>query len=180
MRAWTLLLLAIGTITPGLAQKVDRAYVGNDGLVHIVLRDRAEFVAPKETRLKDERIGDDEDFQASVETPVLAPDGKTVAWIVNFPNCCTSYPIPLTLVVFRDGAIVQRFGGMPIFKFAFEVGGDQVAFYMDTLHGGSAAWCQLRDVASGDLVDEWRLTDGKPIPKWADPFRAELEPAAKK
>jgi hypothetical protein len=110
---------------------------------------------------------------------VVASDGRTVAWVVNFPNCCTSYPIPLTLVIFRDGTIVRRFGGMPIWKFSFESGADRVAIYMDTLHGQSAAWCQLREIASGKVLSEWRLTDGKPIPAWAQPFGTELKAASK-
>ena len=176
MRAWPLFLLGFAMIAPGMGQSVERAYVGKDGLVHIPLRGKPEFVAPKEMRLEGERIGDEEDMQASVEPPVVAPDGRTVAWVVNFPNCCTSYPIPLTLVIFRDGGIIRRFGRMPIWKFSFESGGDRVAIYMDTLHGESAAWCQLWEIASGKLLDEWRLTDGKPIPSWAQPFEAELKP----
>ncbi|HEV2577262.1 MAG TPA: hypothetical protein VGU25_08625 [Acidobacteriaceae bacterium] len=179
MRAWPLFLVTIGSLIPAVAQRVERAYVGSDQQVHIVLHGKPEFVAPKEMRLKDQRIADAEDRQVSVEAPAVAPDGRTVGWIVNFPNCCTSYPIPLTLVIFRDGSIVQRFAGMPIWKFSFEAGGDRVAMYMDTLHGQSAAWCQLRESGSGKLLDEWRLSDHRPIPGWAEPFRTELEAAAK-
>lgn len=161
------------------AQRVTRAYIGADGLVHIVSPGHAEFVAPRETRLPPARMGGKDDLQASVTEPVIAGDHETVAWTVNFPNCCTSYPIPLTLVIARRGRIIQRFGDRPIFRFVFLRSGRQIAYYMDTLHGESGAECVLRDVQTGKLQDERRVNDGKPLPGWALAFRQELRPERK-
>ena len=38
----------------------------------------------------------------------IAEDGRTVGWTVLYDNCCTSYPIPLLLVIYKDGKVQQR------------------------------------------------------------------------
>lgn len=164
--AWCLLLAT----TAGLAQKVSRAYVGQDGQVHITLEGKPEFVAPREVRTEKQRMGDSEDRQATVESPVVASDKRTVAWIVNFPNCCTSYPIPLTLIVFRNGKIVHRFSDRPIFKFEFQAGGRQIAYVMASLHGQPDGHCVLRDTVTGKVLEEWFDWKGTPLPAWAGSF----------
>ncbi|MEO7108026.1 MAG: hypothetical protein ABIZ09_16750, partial [Rhodoferax sp.] len=37
--------------------------------------------------------------QVGFQSPKVSPNGAYVGWLALFPNCCTSYPIPLTLVV---------------------------------------------------------------------------------
>ncbi len=47
--------------------------------------------------------------QISLASPKLAEDERTAGWLVNDENCCTSYPIPLELAIYRDGKITHRF-----------------------------------------------------------------------
>jgi hypothetical protein len=42
------------------------------------------------------------------ERPIVAEDKQTVGWLIDYENCCTSYPIPLTLVIFRSGEIIRE------------------------------------------------------------------------
>jgi hypothetical protein len=87
----------VGKAKSPSTRTVERAYVdATTGQVHIVYSDAQEIQVP---RAKD---------QVSGETPVVAPDHQTVGWSVNMPNCCTSYPIPTTLVIWKSGKVVQQ------------------------------------------------------------------------
>jgi hypothetical protein len=156
--------------------KVTSAIVGTDGLVHIRRGSGAEFVAPLEKSPVDIETG--HDMQVSVEAPVIAEDGRTVGWLVNFPNCCTSYPIPLVLLIYRDGKIIRRITpkvGTPlIFRWSFRRKGSEVAFFSDTLHGDSAPTCELQDVTTGKLLAEWHRGESKSLPDWAEQFAKEI------
>ena len=118
--------------------------IGPDGAVHIVHSDGREFVPPKETD------------QVGTSSPIVTEDKRSAGWLVDFENCCTSYPIPLKLVVYRLGKPLRRFEpGMGIFDWCFVAGGKQVAFYTDTVHSNLAPHFELRDVESGRLVSKW-------------------------
>lgn len=150
-------------------ETVTSAKIGNDGLVHIRRGDGTEFVAPRE--ISPVLLTDSDNMQVSVEQPVLAEDGRTVGWTVNFPNCCTSYPIPLMLVIYRDGGIFRRIiPGLAVFRWFFLRNGSEVAYSAETVHGSLAPTCELRDVRSGGLLDEWHGDKRKALPKWAELF----------
>ena len=89
---WTLLSAAAVAQAP-----IARAYVEEaDGVVHIVTREGKDTGIPKE---KD---------QVRAESVKVAEGRQAAGWLVDYENCCTSYPIPLTLVVYRSGRIIQR------------------------------------------------------------------------
>lgn len=114
------------------------------------------------------------DLQVTVEAPVIANDGRTVAWLVNVPNCCTSYPIPMTIVLYRDGRIIRRISnGRAIFKFKFVKGGDQIAYFSDTVHSNSGPECIFVSVSSGKTLGDWTRGDG-PLPSWAEVFAVDV------
>lgn len=154
---------------------VKSVIVGKDGLVHILNNDGTEFVAPRE--VSPIQILGKNDMQVSVEEPVIAKDGHTVGWLVNFPNCCTSYPIPLVLVIYRDGKILNHIVpkvGLPPWRWAFLKNGNEVAYYADTVHGNLDPTCELRDVKSGKLLDEWHQGKTKILPEWAESFAQDV------
>jgi hypothetical protein len=116
-------------------------------------------------------------MQVSVEQPVIAKDGLTVGWTVNFPNCCTSYPIPLMLVIYRDGGILRRIiprRTLFVFRWFFLNNGSEVAYLSDTLHGNLAPTCELLDVNSGRTLEQWHRGKSKALPKWAEPFAKDI------
>ena len=78
--------------------------------------------------------------QVSVRELAVAPDRQAAGWLLEMPNCCTSYPSPLSLVIYRNGqSALLRLGGhgQAIWGWTFHRGSEQVAFYTATVHGDS-------------------------------------------
>jgi hypothetical protein len=117
--------------------------VGPDEQVHLVYGDGHEAIAPKERD------------QVDCASAKIAEDKRTAGWLVDFNNCCTSYPVPLVLIVYRDGKIVQRFDEGPIWDWQFLKSGKQVAFWAGPTHGAFTPHFELHDVRSGRLLAEW-------------------------
>ena len=118
----------------------------------------------------------------------VSPDGHTVGWLVLEANCCTSYPLPTELVLFRDGHIVQRLTGRTvIWAWAFSPDGKAVAWRERTAHGASSILYSLRRVSDGHLLAEFDcdLKEGTPageepgyvydgkVPAWVWPIADE-------
>lgn len=106
----------------------------------------------------------------------ISLDGRAVGWVVLYPNCCTSYPIPLALVIYSNGIKRSYSGnGLPVWKWRFVEAGSQVAFQQETVHGGLGVNYELRDVLSGALIADFSPpvgSDNQPlrnqrIPEWA-------------
>jgi len=107
----------------------------------------------------------------------ITADGAAVGWLALYPNCCTSYPIPLKLFVYVSGKTRTFTGaGLPIWRWAFAADGKRVAFEQETVHGGWGIHYELRDVASGRLIREYNPAvgdDNQPlpnqtVPSWVD------------
>ena len=119
--------------------------------------------------------------QVGFDMVAISPDGRVVGWVALYPNCCTSYPIPLTLVLYANGKTRTLTGsGLPIWRWRFEADGKQVAFEQETVHGGLGTHYELRDVATGRLVEEYspQKDDAGPaasvreVPKWVAELNA--------
>lgn len=98
--------------------------------------------------------------------PVLAEDKQTLGWTVEYENCCTSYPIPTVLVLYRAGNIIQRLqNGQMIWNWRFWNRGDQIVLQTGPTHGDQCAY-YLRDAETGRVLDE-KACDDLPLPDWA-------------
>jgi hypothetical protein len=105
----------------------------------------------------------------------VAPGGYAVGWLALYPNNATSYPIPLELVVYADGA-ARRFRGidLPIWDWQFQSEGRRVAFRQETVHGGIGVHYELHELPDGKLLAEFtpgvdslgRSLEGG-VPDWA-------------
>jgi hypothetical protein len=137
---------------------VVKAYIDSTGARHIVRRDSKDVVVPKQ---KDE---------VDSSAPVIADDNQSVGWLVYYENsCCTQYPIPLGLLIYRPaGTLLRLGGGMMICAWHFIAGGKQVAFYTDTVHGGFAPHYELHDVRTGRLVEKLDGPLNEKSPRWTD------------
>jgi hypothetical protein len=94
--------------------------------------------------------------QVGYEHIQISTDRQAVGWVALFPNCCTSYPIPLALVVYSDGMKRSYTGNdLPVWRWRFMAGGSQVAFRQEAVHGGLGVNYELRDVRTGDLVVQY-------------------------
>ena len=136
---------------------IARVYVDDaDGRVHIVSRTGKDTVMPKE---KD---------QVRCDSPQAAEDGQTAAWLIDYENCCTSYPIPLTLVIYRSGRIVRRIQpGLMIFDWSFVEGASKIALSSGTVHGMTSRSLSLYEVRTGRLLERWEGSFEEAPPLWA-------------
>src|SRR2546427_6205578 len=85
---------------------------------------------------------------------MVSPDRTAVGAQADYPNCCTSYDIPLELVVYANGKVHRFTGiGLPIFQWHFADGGTRVAFGQEPVHFGCFIHYELRDIPSERLIE---------------------------
>jgi hypothetical protein len=141
----------------GKRGSIARVYIDSEGVLHLV------DAAGHDTKASKEKD------QVAFSSPQVAGDNQTVGWLAEFPNCCTSYPIPLALVIYRDGKIIQQLQpGMMIVDWRFRTEGKQVAFCTNTVHGNSAPHCELHDVNSAKLLEQFDGNTGERSRPWMD------------
>jgi hypothetical protein len=148
--------LQLASAQSNTAKLISKAYVDDKGRVHIVAGNGDDIKPPQE------------EGQVGSDSVSVADDKETVGWLAKFPNCCTSYPVALTLVIWRSGKIMHRLGdGMLIAKWHFVAGGKQAAFYTNTVHGDFAPHYELRDLQTGRQVAKWDGPLTEQAPSWA-------------
>jgi hypothetical protein len=157
---WALVCAAV-LVTARAGFAAQEMYLGAEidqqGQLHIVTSQGREIVPDKE------------EDQVGFDKAAISADRRAVGWLALFPNCCTSYPIPLKLVIHVNGR-QQTFSGigLPVWRWAFSEDGNQVAFQQETVHGGLGVHYELRDISTGHLVSEYnpdREEPGEP-PAW--------------
>ena len=150
------LLLSAATAAAQNAS-IARVYFGaSDGRAHVV------SVAGKDTAIAPEKD------QAGIQSAQLSEDRTTAGWLVEYPNCCTSYPVALTLVIYRSGRIVRRLTpGWMIFDWRFLEGGKKIAMSAGTVHGMTYRSLSLYDVVTGRMEDHWDGAFEATPPAWA-------------
>lgn len=147
----SLLAVAFASAPLSAQERYLDARVDGDGVLRIVTA-RGEIIAPgpQPDREFDRK-------QVGYDRIQISPGGEAVGWLAMFPNCCTSYPIPLELVVYADGIKRAYTGvGLPIFRWRFLGTGDRVAFRQETVHGGFGVHYELRNVKTGELLAEYQ------------------------
>jgi hypothetical protein len=141
-------------------QTVARAYADNDGKAHVAFANGVDKIIKPQP----EQVG-----CADVS---VADDGRTVGWSVLVQNCCTSYPISTSIVVYKDGhqhVITTR---QMIWKWRFIERGSQIAVLSGPVHEG-ASEARLYDW-HGKQLASW---DGSHIPPaWAENWQQEFQP----
>jgi hypothetical protein len=148
-----------------------RAAVDNDGALQIVTA--AGKVVVLKLAPEIESVGK----QVGYDDIHISPDGRAVGWLALFPNCCTSYPIPLALVIYSNGVKRSYSGtGLPVWRWAFQADGKRVAFEQETVHGGFGIHYELHDLNSGRLVASYEPAigpDNQPLPNQHGPMWVE-------
>jgi polyhydroxybutyrate depolymerase len=133
------------------------------GRAHLVANGGSEKVIPP---LKD---------QVDCESPQLSPDRRTAGWTALFDTCCQSYPIPLNVVVYRDGEGRSLSCNTMVWHWAFSDDGATVAIAAGPTHGVEqpVVYCRF-DVATGKLLAEATDPPGgnELLPEWAVSLRA--------
>lgn len=95
--------------------------------------------------------------QVGFQQPRISSNGKSVGWRALYPNCCTSYPIPLGLVVLDESRRMHTFDGIKIavFKWCFLPKSTSVAYMQTVVHGSNFEHFEARAISSGDLLAEY-------------------------
>lgn len=158
------LAVALLTLSSAFAAETYvRATVDEDGQLR-VLTAGGQTIEPKK------ELG-----QLGFTKPQISPNGGAVGWLAEYPNCCTSYPIALKLMIYTNGSVRTFTGtGLPVWRWGFQAGGTQFAFQQETVHGGLGVHYELRDIATGQLLAEYDPgvgPDNRPlplqnVPKW--------------
>lgn len=164
-----LLQVALGvTQTPNTGapspETYDSAAIDGNGDLVIVKSNRQSVIVRKEGE------------QTAFSAPVVSSARTAVGAQAMFSNCCTSYDIPLHLVVYSGGRVHRFKGvGLPIFRWAFSDGGTRVAYGQEPVHFGCATHYELRDIESEHLLEDvdapqpcGQIPNPKPvtIPPW--------------
>ncbi|MGO9271919.1 MAG: hypothetical protein ACLQOO_16915 [Terriglobia bacterium] len=140
---WTIVFLGLLS-APAAAETYVQATVDASGQLRILTKDRREIVPKKQPE------------QVAFDLPQISPDGHAVGWLEMYPNCCTSYPIPLALVIYASGKLRKFTGsGLPVWRWRFEAQGKQVALEQETVHGGMGVHYELHDVKTGRLLAKY-------------------------
>jgi hypothetical protein len=144
-RASAFAVVFLGLVRAPVAAETDiQAAVDPSGQLHILTKRHREIVPKKEPE------------QVAFEKAEISPDGRAVGWLALYPDCSTSYPIPLKLVIYASDKLRSFTGsGLPISRWCFQAGGKQVAFEQETAHGGTGVHYELRDIATGQLVAKY-------------------------
>ncbi len=166
-------LLLLALVPPSTVLAADiyvSATIDDHGQLRIVTKGGREIVPMKERE------------QVGFRQPRISEDGRVVGWLAEFPNCCTSYPIPLKLVLYLNGRVRMFTGiGLPVWQWGFQDGGKRVAFEQETVHGGLGVHYELRDVANGRLIAEYGPEVGpdnqalpvQNVPQWVEQLNAQ-------
>ncbi len=141
------------------AQKISRADCGTDGKAHITYSD------------KSEKIVEAQNGQIGCEHSIVASDGSTVGWSVLVKNCCTSYPIPTKVVVYRSGKRRIISPDQMIWDWRFIDKGDRLAILSGPVHGDPSA-ATLYNAHNARVLAKW---EGKGTPpNWVSTWQSEF------
>ena len=160
---WLFTLGAFLLLAPSAShgQAIKRAYCGADATLHIVYVDGTKSSQHKEPS------------QVACDHIVVASDGHTVGWSVLEPNCCTSYPIPLSVAVLHNGRKRVIPADQMVWEWHFVGNAAKLAILSGPVHG-NAALATLYDLRSGRKLVTW-TGDGTP-PTWASGWEEDLVP----
>jgi hypothetical protein len=144
-----------------VAQKVTRAFLTDENHKVHVEADGKEITYT----LHEEEVG--------FGDLAIASDHRTVGWTVMVGNCCTSYPVPASLVLYRGNKKTVISPGQMIWEWRFAGGSERVAILSGPVHG-SAARAQLYEAGTGKLLRTWE--GRRDAPAWAEQWKDRFKP----
>ena len=149
------------------------AVVGRESLAQATFR-RADLDAQGRLRLTTSTgrivLPPKDSEQVGFEQVAISPDHRAVGWVALYPNCCTTYPVPLKLIILTAGRADTLVGtGLPIWRWAFVADGRRVAFRQAPVHGSPSSHYELHEVSTGRLVSTFDPPSDtvRDAPAWA-------------
>jgi len=162
---WTGLLLASGVVAvsaPGAAAEHYLAVSTRDESKVLTITSAHGTISAPRT----------EHDQASFSQAQISPNADTVGWLAEVSGCCQSYPLPLALVLFRDGKVVFRFHEeTAIWHWAFLAGGEEVAYQWTFPHGFVPTYYVRRSAETGAVLDRFTCDIDENSGKYLVPAR---------
>ena len=132
-----------------------RIYRGKHGLVHLVTQNGHERIMPRLPK------------QVRVDTLKISPDHRVAGWLVDYPNCCTSYPISLQLMLVSGDVQHAVRPGQMIWNWCFVKKGKQVAVSSGPVHGTDIPSLNLYDATTGKRLASAYPGKSCAYPSWA-------------
>ena len=151
---------------------IEKAEIGKDTNLHIVTKSGKEIVVGK----KSLQMGGIDLKQVSFEQIKVSNDHLSVGWLEMYPNCCTSYPIPLRLHIYSNQKEYTFTGvELPIWQWDFSSDGQLVAFHQETVHGGMGSHFELREIKTNKMIESFdpdvdqdsNPAENQKLPAWA-------------
>lgn len=153
---WQMLAWPLAVDARDHGEHYDQATIAADGRLHLRLSTGTDRWP---TRLAK---------QAAFGAAEITRDGSGAGWLALYPNCCTSYPVALSWVFYRDGKVrrVLTGNGLAFSRWHFQADDRQVAFEQETVHGHRGVHYELRDIASGRLLAHYEGDPAADAPTW--------------
>ena len=155
-------IVALSTVAawPAIGQTVTSASVRTDGKVSVLYSKHPLKEIPAE------------EGQVGCENVRIALDRRTVAWSVLIENCCTSYPVPVEIVVYRDSKKILISPGQMVWEWRFIGRGERIAVLSGPVHGWANS-ASLYASRTGKRLQSW---DGNGAsPAWARGWQTQFE-----
>jgi hypothetical protein len=150
--------LALGTHPSSAQRTYRRAEIDSTGQLRIALSNQRVIRPARDSG------------QVAFDQVALSSDHRVVGWVALFPNCCTSYPIPLELVLLRaDGGRTVISNELPIWQWTFAADGRNVVIRQAPVHGSAPMHFELRHIRTGTLIATAQADSATQaaLPRWA-------------
>lgn len=112
--------------------------------------------------------------QVAFEQIAISGDGTAVGWVDYYQNCCTSYPVPILVEVYKAGKRHAFQPGIAPWHWCFVDGSSSVAAISTTVHGPQHEVIERGDIASGKKTGDfvWMQDGTYPdAPSWVVAIR---------
>lgn len=120
----------------------------------------------------------DGEQQVGFSDVAISPDGRAVGWTALFPNCCTSYPIPMLVEVYSAGRRRTFDPAIAPWHWCFVDGAEKIAALSTTVHGPQNEILELWDIPTGKKLEDFTWMEGESHPRapaWAVSIHASYD-----
>jgi hypothetical protein len=102
--------------------------------------------------------------QTEFKDIAISRDGAAVGWVAYYPNCCTSYPVPILVEVYTAGKRHTFQPAIAPWYWCFVDGAASIAAISTTVHGPQNEVIELWDVSTDTKRGEFTWMDGEAYP----------------
>lgn len=151
--------LTIATAFARAQERYVRAEETRNHQLVITTSSGRQIVVPKSNR----KVADEQ--QVGFQNIAISPDGTAVGWVSYYPNCCTSYPVPILVEVYSAGRRRTFDPAIAPWHWCFVDGSAKIAAVSTTVHGTQNEIIELWDVATEKKLEDFTWMDGESYPR---------------